>query len=481
MSLWLTLASFSLFVPHADALPRQVKSATNICAIRLHSALNGETRNKVEVARTLDEYYEAQMRMSAHLQVEWTRLNNEGLKPGEHFLSLRENGIKDVNTLAGIALTERYLLLKAWHITRILEANPRLGRLVHRNFKDTVIVTKLKPEEFKAIVIRQLREALDHDMRSYGARGLSYVNLLMTNTSYGVSRSFEGAHLKSNGHDINTWHKETVDLRQEIDVLWKSQSDRHEANSTEFLISVYRARRKSKTVFNVFEIEKELRAMGIQGRDIRKMARSIERYFDLIQGADMLPPPDAIPHGDLVQLEAWLKSGKESTPKIQQLISRRPWTQRHALFLKSAYESGAKFIFALDIKGFGVESFAVRDRFIVDPNMQRQDLRKIYEASTRWLDSFFDHLVADIKAETGVTIIAKFRSGDDVLLALHPSTTPQQAKKVSKYIREKRKDVHFAYASKESSNDSLSLIIDKARVGLNQYKEAQEAADSNRN
>lgn len=473
LGLWVILASFSL--PTAQ-LKAASPSTTKLCSAKLHQALTGEAPVSRNSLRTLKDYHEAQMRMSAILQIEWSRLSKNDLETDEHFFWIRENGIRDINTLAGMALTERYLLLKAWHITRILENNPEWGRLVHRNFKDMVIVTKLTPDEFISKINHELRAALEQDMRSFGNQGLSYVNVLMQYTSYGYSKSFEGAHLKANKLDINTWRKETTELRREIKHIWEQQESRAEEDSSAFLVEIFKVKKKAKITFGKNEIEVELRRFGINSKDIEELSQKIEKYFELIQGADMLPPPDTISHSDQIQVEAWLKSGKSSTKRIQALISRRPWTQRHALFFKSAYEKNITDILALDIRGFGVESFAIRDRFILHPRMQRQDLSKIYENSTKWLDNFFTELVNAIKKETGITVVADFRSGDDALFALDPQTTPQQKNKLRAYLRDKRKDLYFSLATKKSTDESLSLLIDLARTGVNQYKDTREMA-----
>lgn len=426
-------------------------------------------------SRILTKYGAEQYRMSAALMVEWTRFAQEGLKDGEHIVWMREDGLKDINIISkGITFSEKYLLLKDWHLTEILREHPEWGRLIHRSFKDRTVITSLDVSEFKRTVVSELQKRLELDLAESGAAGMGYLRLLMRRVQVESSRYFEGAHLKAMGFDINTWQLQTQQLREKI----QKALSRHSEETTDILTSIFKAKKQSEITFTKEDIEQALEKLKVPHQISKEISEDILRYLELVQGADLLPPPDVLSPDQLSKVEEWLASDKKANKNILELVSRRPWTQRHAQFIRNAFLKESTSIVAIDIRGFGVSSFVIRDMWMRgDPS--RKDLPKIYVESTRNLNVFFDKLTEDIKEHTGIEIAAHFRSGDDALLALPSDVTAQEISALGAFLS-KDDRIYYSIATKSSPRESLGLLIEKARVGVAEHKDQVDRLKSDR-
>ncbi len=417
-------------------------------------------------SRILTKYGAEQYRMSAALMVEWTRFAKEGLKDGEHIVWMREDGLKDINIISkGITFSEKYLLLKDWHLTEILREHPEWGRLIHRSFKDRTVITSLEVSEFKKTVVSELQKRLELDLAVSGAAGMGYLRLLMGRVQIESSRYFEGAHLKAMGFDINTWQIQTHQLRDKI----QKTLSRHSEETTDILTSVFKAKKQSEITFTKEDVEKTLEKLKVPQQISKEISEDILCYLELVQGADLLPPPDVLSPEQLSKVEEWLASGKKANKNILELVSRRPWTQRHAQFIRNAFLKESTSIVAIDIRGFGVSSFVIRDMWMRgDPS--RKDLPKIYVESTRNLNVFFDKLTEAIKEHTGIEIAAHFRSGDDALMALPANLNSEQLNLLHNFLSSDDR-IYYSIATKSSPKESLGLLIEMARVGVAEHKD----------
>ena len=441
-------------------------SKDKICSQLLRVAYGQENFSPAISKKILARYAAEQHRMSASLMIEWTRFAQEGLKDGEHIVWMREDGLKDINVISkGITFSEKYLLLKDWHLSEILSEHPEWGRLIHRNFKDRTVITSLSVAEFKKTVLSELQKRLELDLASSGATGMGYLRLLMSRVQVESSRYFEGAHLKAMGFDINAWQQQTHLLREKIQNILSKHTD----ETTQVLSRVFKDKKKSNISFLKEDVEKSLERQGIPQDISRKVSQDILLYLESIQGADLLPPPDVLTAEQLSKVEEWLAKDKKADKNILELVSRRPWTQRHAQFIRNAFLKGSTSIIAIDIRGFGLQSFVIRDTWMRgDPS--RKDLPKIYVESTRELNVFFDQLSKDLKEKTGVDIIAHFRSGDDALMALPADLSSEQMNLLHDFLsRDDR--IYYSIATKSSPQESLGLLIETARVGVAEHKD----------
>lgn len=457
--------------PLRDHSKKRTLSKKTVCSQLLSIAYSQENisssiSSSKSSSRILTKYGTEQYRMSAALMVEWTRFAQEGLKDGEHIVWMREDGLKDINIISkGITFSEKYLLLKDWHLTEILREHPEWGRLIHRSFKDRTVITPFDVAEFKRTVVSELQKRLELDLAESGAAGMGYLRLLMSRVQVESSRYFEGAHLKAMGFDIKTWQLQTQQLREKI----QKALSRHSEETTDILTSIFKAKKQSEITFTKEDVEKTLEKLKVPEYVSKEISEDILRYLQLAQGADLLPPPDVLSPDQLSKVEEWLASGKKANKNILELVSRRPWTQRHAQFIRNAFLKGSTSIIAIDIRGFGVQSFVIRDTWMRGDS-SRKDLPKIYIESTRELNMFFDQLTKDIKENTGVEIIAHFRSGDDALMALPADLNSEQMNLLHDFLS-KNERIYYSIASKSSPKESLGLLIEMARVGVAEHKD----------
>ena len=246
----------------------------------------------------------------------------------------------------------------------------------------------------------------------------------------------------------------------------------------DILTSIFKAKKQSEITFTKEDIEQALEKLKVPHQISKEISEDILRYLELVQGADLLPPPDVLSPDQLSKVEEWLASDKKANKNILELVSRRPWTQRHAQFIRNAFLKESTSIVAIDIRGFGVSSFVIRDMWMRgDPS--RKDLPKIYVESTRSLNVFFDKLTEDIKEHTGIEIAAHFRSGDDALLALPSDVTAQEISALGAFLS-KDDRIYYSIATKSSPRESLGLLIEKARVGVAEHKDQVDRLKSDR-
>jgi hypothetical protein len=467
---FLILGALVLSFPlHSDY--RKSLHQKSLCPSLLRGALNGAKLSVRERTQVLRQNVREQNRMSAELQLAWTevstRIKRDGnLQDNENFFWLREDGLRGVNTAThGIAFTERYLLLKDWHLTQILREN-NWGTLVHRNFKDRVIVSTMDAKELQRLLLPELARRLKPDFSSPNQE--QHLNYLLENTHVGVAKTFEGAHLQSNGFDISKWHKTCTELRQTIATKLESLN----IDPSILLEKAFKKKKLSGKEFNESTLTGLLSRNQVDERKIPQLAKEIVEYLNLLQGADLLPPPNALSPEQVLTVENWLKSGRDANSTILGIINRRPWTQRHAMFFKDAFIGKAQHIIALDRKGFSEVAFRYRDDWIRGSN-QRQDLRGIYVESTRMLESYFQNLAAQIQNEFGIKVLATFRSGDDALFALPPGLQDEQLRQLDQFLKN-HTELYTYIATRKSDKESLGLLIESARTGLSEEKDKQK-------
>ncbi|MEO5667062.1 MAG: hypothetical protein ABIR96_03295 [Bdellovibrionota bacterium] len=351
---------------------------------------------------------------------------DEGLKPGEKVYWVQQRELKELNEkLWDIGGTEYYLMTLDRELGKLLKEHPELGRVVHRNYKDRVIVSSLSAEDFEKQVLAPLRKQVSTEIGAVKERlGTSYLwsDYMEDSLKIGQGSSLENAfldlHLGAQGKTFADWKTEISKSRQLLEEHVQSQ---HPGASIEkYLRQARKLREDPEALAKWFASEKLAPETG----------NEVLKYLEDLRVADFLPLAKPMTEADqklLAHSQAVLKSGEASplseVSRIESVVDES-WIFQRTHFLKEAQK--ARYMVATDIQGLGEKAMLAQDKWLkagADP----KTISTVYADTTKFLNGRYSQVLEGLKKILGQEAsIGVYRSGDDALWSLPEMTIEQK-------------------------------------------------------
>lgn len=425
-------------------------------------------------ARTRHEWYRSEVAVSAIRNLK-ERLNlykyfQEGLASGEKILWIQQGLLKDLNEkLWDIGGTEYYLLKLDDVLADVLEAHPSWGRVIHKNYKDRVIVTSLSTEDIQSKLLHEVQKRVAQsigEIRSNPGANYSWESFIEQSLRFSEGLSLEAAYadlmLRQYRMSFEEWQKATITLRKRLKMNFE--------NRGLSWAQVLRAGRRYKN-----SDESLMAYFAKQGVPIsRQTLEQLRDYMHLMRLGDFLPLPRIPTDSDVAFMKlaiARLEAGEvnilEDIPRLKKLLEDS-WGYRRAVFLDDIKTSGS--IVATDISGLGEKALLAQDAWI-DAGARLSELPAVYRQTSEFLNTRYAEIESELRAVLGKDAeIYVYRSGDDALWGL-PPLDAFTMKKV-KEILGSNKDLYSQIVTIEKSGnpEAVADAIYKAREELFRLK-----------
>lgn len=376
----------------------------------------------------------ASLRRSLQQQLDWARYNTEGLAAGEKVFWIQQARLKELNEkFWDIGGTEYYLLTFDKILGDVLEENPSWGRIIHRNYKDRVIVSDLSARDFEVRVMGPVKARLGRQIsriRERPADNEVWSNYIERSISLGKGASLVDAHvnlkLQPFRLSIEEWRMRTITMRTQLE-------NAASARGLEWGQVLRQARTLSK------QDPQELDAWLAANHWPSPAGDRIRSYISLASVADFLPLNEVPGAQQLEQIRALLRRSNDEAlaalaerPLVQRLAGEA-WDLTRSLFLEESL--GARFMAATDIEGLGARGLIAQDAWIAR-GARTEDLARVYESPSRFLEEVYQSIEEGLRRILGRDArIGLYRSGDDGLWSL-PSMTPEQQRDVAQFLKD---------------------------------------------
>ncbi len=351
-------------------------------------------------------------------RVAYHDLQKTGLKEGEQYYWIQQLHLKELNEhLLDIGGTQFYLQALDASLYTILEKDPALGRMIHVNYKDRVLVSPLNAKRFEESVIQPARNLTETYIRFLSKESGEKVDWkgfidrsVRWNSGSSLAAAFLNLRLSLLGMEEGPWLAEIRGIRKKLLELAASE------------VSLRNVLRQ----FSRFKNESDLlyRALRLRfGAFVtEELLVDIKRYNELLSAADFLPIAKEL-NSDQRQLFEKLDQTVSSdvSSAIDQFAVMRSlfpeaWALHRAYFMNAAI--GAKIIISTDIKGLGTHSLLDRDDW-VRRGAVVEDLPHVYERTSQFLEERTGAFEAALRQIIGGDQrIIKYTSGDDGLWAI---------------------------------------------------------------
>jgi hypothetical protein len=415
----------------------------------------------------VEQYLAPEIEHALDQRLDWTRYNEEFRGQGnQHIFWLQQQRLKELNeSLWNIGGTERYLMILDDELAATLDKNPAYGRIIHRNYKDRVIVSKLSEKEFHDKVLAPVEERVSKRIATLysDSRTASYWQKWIRQTlDLGSANSVVGAHLDLKLHDVNfnSWSAQTRALRESLEQAFNA----HQLGWNE----AFKASREFKN--DEVGLARWFKSQGDHSDDLVALAGQFRKYMNALQVADMLSIAPAASEKEAKQILE-LRNTIHTSPslinsKMDEIKKLLPeaWIFERGLFLSQTHDAG--FVVATDIRGLGLKSLKARDAWLVR-GAHPEELPQVYQSTTRELEARYAQILKDLKALLGSNAkVDYFRSGDDALWSL-PPMSENDLKRVQAYFAAQN-DLysHVEAIDKVGDGDAISDAIVRARDAL---------------
>jgi len=410
-------------------------------------------------------------------KINWQRYHEEGLKPGENIIWIQQGMLKELNDkLWDIGGTEYYLLNLDRSLAEVLKSNPQYGRIIHRNYKDRVIISNLSAEEFQKQVMPKVRQRLVTEIsqvQTSAGAGLEWSTYIRNSLNIGDGKSLSDAHfnlqLGKVGQNFDSWKSEVTGLRAKLELNLSSKG-----------LSFGEALRRSRLYGSDTEAFRAwMRSKGFPS----KTADRIKYYARLTNIADFLPTAEVLSDADykflLKAKEVFENDTSKILPELPRFktMFRDSWDFRRAAFVRDLKESHV--VLATDIAGLGEKALLARDKWIAS-GANKGNIESVYNSTTEYLDGYYKSLhdgLAQIVG--GADKVKLYASGDDALWGL-PKLTIEQHQAVEELLSSKKDLYHYSHRiQKPGDPESVADSIFGARDSLFALKPAvkQEKMD----
>jgi hypothetical protein len=371
----------------------------------------------------------------------WTEFEANGLRRGERVHWVQQREIKELNEkLWNMGGTERYLATVDEEVAAVLAANPKLGRLIHQNYKDRVIVSKLSPEELEARVLAPSRERAAEKMagafstRSDPAKRAEIRNAwrewIRQSTDVGTGQSLMEAHLAKNPQ-IRAIQQQKGVSTLEAYSEWQRGASRLRTRVDEGLseagITVREAFLMLKRVDgSTAGMARMLENRGMSAKSAQRVASLVVDYRTQLSVGDVLPLPKKLTPIETKRLEF---AAKGDYQQAHRLLSDS-WVFERNLAFSKAPDAGV--VVALDVQGLGIDGMVARDEW-VKRGARLEELPEIYSGTSAQLEERMQRVREGIEEITG-SQAHLYQSGDDALILIPPVASRETLRQVQEFV-----------------------------------------------
>lgn len=371
---------------------------------------------------------------SLKMRKAWHTYSSQALAPGEHFVWIQQSRLKELNEkLWDIGGTEFYLYSLDDLLSEHLEKNPHFGTLVHRNYKDRVIVTKLSNAEFQTKVLEPIQEKLAEQVVNlrYGMdpKALPFWQYYIRNSTHigsgpNLETAFLDVKLNPLKLDFNHWNKIVSKIRGHL----KNVVAEKNMNWEKLLIDAKELKN------DPVQLEERLQKLGLE----KIKVPTLLRYLELMNVVDFLPIPQSPAPSEINKInQVLINKNTEQMEELSRLaiahkLTHGTWDYSRSLFLAEAQD--AKYILATDIRGLGNRALLARDKWIAQGS-KISELRNVYSKTTVELQKQYEEIENEIGKILGKKVhIPQYISGDDGLWAL-PNLSSSEFRQLIEYLR----------------------------------------------
>ena len=343
------------------------------------------------------------------VQIDWAEFKTNGLRAGEQLHWIQQSQLKELNEkLWDLGGTEFYLLTLDQSLADVLDRNPAFGRIIHRNYKDRVVVSSLGEAEFEEQVLKPAQQLLAEriaKVRERPSAQMLWEHYIHDSIILGHGDSFETAFLNLKlerlGVSFENWKKAATEIRSSLLARAKD-------HSLEWNDVLFKARKlkDEPDLFNAW-----LKHNGFTS-DAVDMGDRVRSDIKLAGVADFLPTAQVASPREVAQLKSMIAGGSGTLS----LSANATWDLSRALFLKKTLQS--HYVLATDIQGLGAQALLAQDAWVAR-GASRAELAQVYAGTTEQLTRSYSELRRDIESIIGYRdSTTLYTSGDDGLLGL---------------------------------------------------------------
>ncbi|MBP7844286.1 MAG: hypothetical protein KA116_05680 [Proteobacteria bacterium] len=388
--------------------------------------------------------------------------------------------LKELNKSWDVKTTEFALTMLNEELAKILDTTDALGLLVHQNYKDRVLLSKLSTDKFETEILKPLRKKFAdrvRDIKPEPVDGMSWEDWAAEVLHYGSGPTLEYAHvdlkLKTLGYENSNY--ETV-RKWRSRLEWAYRKLFGHGN----LGGISKEEITKATRFDVDSVEGQVELAHWMGNVRIPLSRKPEievwlrDYRRAGSVGDFLPLDNVPTKSEVAEIHQLLNEVGENRTLTFSDIDRismllpKAWTVQRALFYFKSMRAGN--LLFVDLKNFGLKAAHARNDWI-EKGAGFKNLTSIYDETSAELLREFEQLTAalDIILETRLNYYA---SGDDAIFAL-PSMDARQAELVEAFLLKRGLKIHFYIQKIEKIGDpeSVSEAINTGDAALTEKKQ----------
>jgi hypothetical protein len=418
----------------------------------------------------------------------WTEFaDGKGLKRGERVFWVQQREIKELNEkLWNMGGTERYLATLDEEVAAVLSADPKLGRLIHQNYKDRVIVSSLSQEEFEKRVLAPARErASEKVAQAFSSRADAAASAeirdawrewIRQSTDVGSGKSLMEAHLAKNPQIRAIQQQKGVGTLEAYSV-WKADAGklrtRVDAGLTKGGVTIREAFLMLKKVEgSTAGMARMLTNRGMASEEASRVAALVVDYKNQLSVADVLPLPKALTPGEVRRLDVAAKGDYQQAHRV---LSDAWVFERNLAFSKAP---DASAVVALDVQGLGIDGLVARDQWMKQ-GARLEELPEVYGGTTASLDERMGQVKEGIEKIIGAPVHL-YQSGDDALILVPPAGGRDAIRKIESFVKE-QDSLYSAVepiptvSSVEKRSEDIAESIHRVREKLFSQKDKAES------
>jgi hypothetical protein len=356
---------------------------------------------------------------------DWTELSKSGLRRNERVFWIQQHEIKELNErLWNMGGTERYLSVLDDELARTLREQPALGRVVHQNYKDRVVVSALSESEFEQKVLIPTRQrAAERVAKSFSSQAdtaTDWQAWMAQSTDWGSGKSLLQAHLAKNAeiqllqreHGVSVvrayerWHEGAVKLRTRVDESLRGSG----LNMREAFLLLKKAEGSVEGMVQL------LARRGVDRMRGQELAKLVADYRQSLSVGDFLPLPKKLTPADARRLELASHGDYQQAHRLL----RDSWVFERNLAFSKTPQAG--MVVAIDVQGLGVEGLIARDDWL-KRGAKLSELPQVYGQTTERLERRMEQMRKGIEeAIGGKKSVHLYQSGDDALILVPPNS-----------------------------------------------------------
>jgi hypothetical protein len=376
------------------------------------SALKSELRNMGPSGIWSRESLYPVYKSAISEQLHWNSFVTFGLKETERIYWLQQRDLKALNEeIWNLPGAEHFLAVMDLELTNLINANPELGRIIHRNYKDRVIVSSLSPDDFNERLVKPLKNKVTQkfletrfDIDLLNPREKDFWSAWIDNNLKTThSRNLIDAHLQQKGQTLLSfpnWKTAILDLFEKLKTKAKDRNQ---------LLEILEKMRKTKG-----DVEKA-QAVSREYNLDKTTQEMFLTFNERMQVADFLPISAQTPYREEIQLGVFFNPPGAPDPKPAR--SEESWLIQRQLFLTRTLKN-ARYIIALDRKSFGALALKARIEWL-ENGATPGDLPNIYLGISAELSKNYELLLTKIQEIIGQKVeISFYKSGDDALVSI---------------------------------------------------------------